>query len=290
MATPGDPLHRYLTVQQRYDRDLNWLLLRAAKDIRTQIQRLELKDGIGARVRTAQLRMVLTAIRQRQTALWIGGIRPLIMSGRDSARQAAQDAAEVMDAVLYASLPDGPAEAVSRSLRATAQAGLDAESARVPRELSKAVYANRDLATGRVEDTIRSGIISGLSAKELATEVYKFITPGVAGGESYAAMRLARTEINNAFHQQQITAGQRPWVDATRWNLSGSHKRPDDCNKFAQQDSHRLGPGKYPADDVPSKPHPNCLCYLTYDTVSPSEFLDSYFSGSYDAYLGKVKR
>lgn len=289
MANRGDPLHQYLTVQQRFDKDLNRILIRSARDIRAQILRLELKQGIGARVRVAQLRMVLAAIKQRQHTLWIGGIRPLIMFGQQAARKAAEDAAEVMDAVLYASLPDGPAQAVSRSLKATAAAGLDTDTARVPRQLSIEVYRNRDLATGRVEATIRSGIIRGLSARELASEVYKYITPGVAGGESYAAMRLARTEINNAFHEQQIKAGQRPWVNAAKWNLSGSHRVPDDCNKFAQQDSHRLGAGKYPVDDVPGKPHPHCLCFLTYDTVSPSEFLDSYFSGSYDAYLSKKR-
>jgi hypothetical protein len=278
-----------MQVQREYDQILNRILEKTARDIRTQVAKLTVKQGIGAKVRVAQLRLVLAQIKREQHRLWINGVRPTIIQGQAAARKAAEDAAETIDRVLYASLPDGPAEAVSRSLKATAEAGLRADAGRVPRELSTRVYRDRDLSTRRVEETIRSGIIRGLSARELASEVYRFVSPTTPGGPSYAALRLARTEINNAFHEQQIKGAARPWVDAVRWNLSGSHKKPDDCNKFASDDGHKLGPGRYPPEDVPGKPHPQCLCFLTYDTVSPDDFLNSYFEGSYDAFLRKTR-
>lgn len=284
MAPTPDPLRRYMEVQRAYDRDLNRILEKTARDIRTQVAKLTIKQGIGAEVRVAQLRMVLANIKREQHRLWINGVRPTIVQGQTAARKAAEDAAEAIDRVLYASLPDGPAEAVSRSLKATAEAGLRADAGRVPRELSSRVYRDRDLSTRRVEETIRSGIIRGLSARELASEVYRFVSPTAPGGTSYSAMRLARTEINNAFHEQQIKGAARPWVDAVKWNLSGSHKKPDDCNKFATQNK-----GLYQPENVPGKPHPQCLCYLTYNTVSPGDFLDSYFEGAYDAFLRKTR-
>lgn len=281
MARPGDPLHRYLTVQQKYDREINATLEKAARDIRKQILGLEKRTGIGAEVRVAQLRMVLDRIKVRQHALWLNQVRPTIVRGREDSAKAAERAAEALDRILFNALPEGRAQSLSASLRATADAGIETDMARVPRDLSKAVYRNRDLTTGRVEQTIRSGIIRGLSAREMATEVYKFISPTTPGGAAYAARRLARTELNNAFHEQQQASADRPWVTKVKWNLSGSHPKPDECNSLAGK---TFTPG-----NVPGKPHPNCLCYLTNETVSEAEFLESYFSGSYDGFLGKLK-
>lgn len=91
-------------------------------------------------------------------------------------------------------------------------------------------------------------------------------------------MRLSRTEINNAFHEQQKRAGDKPWVEGVKWNLSGSHPRPDTCNDYANQ-SNGLGRGVFKTGDVPDKPHPQCLCYLTYETLSPEAFLDALGTG-----------
>lgn len=72
---------------------------------------------------------------------------------------------------------------------------------------------------------------------------------------SYAARRLARTEITAAAGRATITANiANPWVDATEWKLSPSHPKVDICDELA---------GVYAVDNVPSYPaHPHCLCYL----------------------------
>jgi hypothetical protein len=271
---PNDPLVQYLRVQRQADRDLNRVLERAARDAQRRIIALELgPPGIGARVRQAQLTSTLRAIREAQHALWEQGVGPLITDRLRDAQFAAIQAGMFMDDVLFEALPANQAEIMRASARAMAQTGLEAEAARISQELSPRVYRNADLASRVIEQTIRSGIIQGLSARELAATVARFIRPTTPGGISYAAMRLARTELNNAFHQRQIAIAQnKPWVEGVKWNLSGSHPKTDLCDVFAHDDAYGLGSGVFPPDDVPSKPHPHCLCFMTYEMQSPESF------------------
>lgn len=282
----NDPLREYLTVQRRYDADLDRTLERTARAIKTRISRLPV--GIGGEVRKAQLQLVLNEISRIQAQMWAGPVRNNIVAGRKAAAEAAQRAAETLTRVAYASLPDSVAQALTDGVRRTAMAGIDADAARVPRALSDRVYKNGVLANGQVDQVIRQGLIQGLSAKELSRDVYRFISPSTPGGVSYAASRLARTEINNAFHEQQIEMGATsPGVEATVWNLSGSHKKPDECNKFATADDHRLGAGSYPARSVPSKPHPHCFCFLTYKTMPPEQFAAALQRGHFNSELDR---
>lgn len=289
MAGKPSPLAAYMGVQQATDREMARALELAAKQIRARIVKLNGLGGVGANVRAAQLQLTLNEIRQVQRTLWRGGIIQAIVRGQKAAAEAAVAAQETLERVLYGKLPERVADAVRDSLRHSAHAGIDSAYSRVPRTLSARVYNAFTLSSGRLERTIRAGIISGLSARELAAEVYSFVSPTAPGGASYAAMRLARTEINNAFHQQQIAGGQRPGVKAIKWNLSGSHKVPDDCNKFAAHAS-RFGAGCYDPGRVPDKPHPQCLCYLTYVTMSPTDFVQAIRDGDFDSQLdAKIK-
>lgn len=45
-----------------------------------------------------------------------------------------------------------------------------------------------------------------------------------------------------------------------RWVLSPNHAKLDVCDVFAGQNLHGLGPGGYPASELPDTPHPLCLC------------------------------
>lgn len=280
MASPS-PLGHYAQVQIKYDREFARILERAARDIQRKLEKLALKPGIGSVVRQAQLKLVLNQIAQILQAMWIAGILPTMAKGMKAAAEAAVTAQEDLERVLYASMPEKAADALRDSLRAQAQGGIDTAFSRVPRELSRRVYKDLALSSGQVQDAIGAGIASGLSAKELAADVHDLISPTVPGGVSYAAMRLARTEINNAFHQQQIAGGQRPGVKAIRWNLSGSHKRPDECNEFAAHPG-TLGVGLFAPEDVPDKPHPHCLCYMTYEMMAEDDFLDALIRGDFD--------
>lgn len=90
----------------------------------------------------------------------------------------------------------------------------------------------------------------------------------------YNAMRVARTEINNAWKgSYKEKMDQLDFVENVKWNLSRSHKEPCNCETYASQDLYGLGPGIYPKNAVPHNglsAHPNCLCNITM-ILSPVE-------------------
>lgn len=276
----------YRTVQANVDNLVRSDLERAARDIRRRISLLKFKPGIGAQVRTAQLALVLRQISHAIDVLWRVNVAGHTQTGRKAAAQAAEDVTQALTRVAYSALTPDAAQALSDGFTATARAGINAAFARVPRDLSSRVYTNAAVTRRWVETTIRSGIVSGLSAKELSQDVYKYISPTTPGGASYAAMRLARTEINNAFHEQQKAGGNRPGVQATKWNLSESHPKKDECNVYADHPSG-LGKGCYAFGHVPDKPHPQCFCYLTYVMMPPVDFRAALTRGDFDAEINR---
>jgi hypothetical protein len=77
----------------------------------------------------------------------------------------------------------------------------------------------------------------------------------------YQARVIARTETVEAFRDvYKETTARQPYVVGYRWQLSGSHPRPDECDVYASQDVDGLGPGGYLPGNIPSSPHPHDLC------------------------------
>lgn len=281
MPPSPDPIQPYRRVQAKGERDVSAILESTAKAIQKRI--LRLGRGVGADVRRSQLTLTLRAIRKMQRAAWVGGVVPAVARGIDDAEKAAETAIETMTRVAYAGLPEAVAQTLVDGLRAAAESGLKSDKARRKRELSDRVYRQAALHEGKVEEAIRQGIIANLSAKELADTVYDYVSPSAKGGASYAAMRLARTEINNAFHERQLQGATRPGVSAVKWNLSGSHKVPDMCNVYAVHG----GNGEWKPEAVPEKPHPQCFCFLTYVTLSSDDFLKKLEDGGFDDELDR---
>lgn len=274
MAQPSpSEFQPYRKVQGAAEKELRRILELTAKAIEKRVAML--RPGVGGVVRAAQLRATLAAIRKLQRAMWVGSVTPAIARQVEAALEAGESAVEALTRVAYTALNEPAAETLVAGLRAAAESGLKSDAARKRRELSERVYKLNALHAGKIEETIRAGLIANLSAKELASDVYKYVSPNTKGGASYAAMRLARTEINNAFHERQIEGAKRPGVEAVQWNLSGSHKVPDECNIYAE---HK----PYPPDEVPDKPHPQCFCYLTYVMMPPEEFRAKLEAGGFD--------
>lgn len=86
-----------------------------------------------------------------------------------------------------------------------------------------------------------------------------------SGAGSYAARRLARTEVTRAFGQATTQAAAlNPFTEGVQWNLSHSHGRPDECDENARGHSSGLPPGVYLPNEFPRYPnHPHDLCYPT---------------------------
>lgn len=78
------------------------------------------------------------------------------------------------------------------------------------------------------------------------------------------AVTIARTETIHAYRDGFYKSVKgKPWVKGIRWNLAGSHPKADICDVYASQDVDGLGPGGYEEGNIPSNPHPNCMCYQT---------------------------
>ncbi|HOT98789.1 MAG TPA: hypothetical protein PKZ83_16820 [bacterium] len=146
----------------------------------------------------------------------------------------------------------------------------------------------------RIDGIVLSGIARGESAVDMAKELQSDIlgikrpeeipenlrwTTGISrsvrgrGTIHYNALRLARTEIGNAYHEAEaMSASASQVVLGLKWNLSPSHGQYDVCDQLASQDVYGLGPGVYPPGSMPLYPHPNDMCYVTREIRPVSEW------------------
>jgi len=265
------------------------MLERTQSRINKELREWERRNGPGAIVKRAQLRSAQRVINVRLSELWkLAGSS--VRAHRKLAAAAASDAVFAFEEVLLRTeLSAAERQVLRRSLQATAERNIEHALSRMQLSkipLSNRVYKSRVLVSGQLDRIITEALARGLNARELANEVRAFIDPRTSGGVKYAAQRLGRTELNNAFHATQVQRGvDSPFVLAQQWHLSGSHPRPDECNTYAERDHQGMGRGVFAPADVPAKPHPNCLCYMTPVTPEPDDFVKLFNAGVYDSWL-----
>jgi hypothetical protein len=297
MTTPiPDPaiwLNAQLRIQLKADREVLAALKVAQRDINRQLRAIASRGGVGATVRREQLLFAKRAILREQAMLW-RSLGQIVDARRAEAAAAIIRVGRDLDSVLLRAIPRGAslARAIADSEEDRVRRNLDQMIARVNGDsyvpLSQKVYRSELGITTRVNRLVNSALARGLSALEFAREARDFVNPFTPGGLRYAAMRLARTEINNAAHAVAIDAQRdKPWVQAMEWHLSRSHPKPDACDSLAH--GGERGDGKYPVEQTPAKPHPQCFCYITPATVSPEEFLGNLVAGRYADYLSQYR-
>ena len=273
-------LHDFLSVQVPNEKLIRADLRAASEEIHKIIAK-ELRSvntrASAANVRIAQYRIVQANIRNTLRELWNEELFPLIGEGSKAAAAEA-GAIDVLNSLISEQL--GISErSWEASMRRTAVNNMDAYRERMEgrsyQPLSVRVYRNEELSKGLVDRTINMALIQGKSAKELAADVVGLINPDVPGGVSYSALRLGRTELNNAFHATAVHHhGDQPWVKGMEWHLSSSHPRSDVCNSLV---------GEYAPGKTPGKPHPNCFCYVTPISIAEDQFIDRYKKGEFDS-------
>lgn len=284
---PNDPdrkrfLLPFIRVIARSDVEIRTLLDQVAREAAADVARLDLKPGIGASVRANQLRGVQGRLAGHLASLWYS-VGNVIRAKREEAIRVALEAGMDWDKQLLMRAAHGDVRAMlRRTLRELPNRNIRNMIARYTREtipLSQKVYHTQQLAGGWVDQKVNSGLGRGLSARELAKEVRDMIRSDVRGGVSYAAMRLARTEINAANkYASETDNAEKPFVDNIEWRLSKSHPRRDICDVLAEQ-------GPYPKDEVPATPHPQCFCYQVPKVIDEDEFVKNLQGGEYDKYL-----
>lgn len=286
---PNQPLLDVLAISGVTLAEMNQMLQDGAQEIERLIPKLLEKHTTGGKVKAAQLRLVLRELRVAQSALW-GDLGRSTRDGVVAAAIKGGEGAEGVLASMFAKAGVPVPSALLAGWREQAKAGIDAILAKskngIP--LSRAVYQAQALASGQVDRKVAQGLLLGHNAKTIAKSVKHMILPTTAGGVSYAAHRLARTEINHAYQTAQAERHKdEPWVKGMRWNLSKSHPKPDVCNINASADSFGLGPGVYPVGQRPDS-HPNCLCYQTTVQDSPDDFVEKFLAGDYNSHIDEV--
>jgi hypothetical protein len=280
------PLRLFLAAAKPTDEEIARLLLSAADSAERIVLALAGRDGIGAEVRRSQLILAVRQLRTQAVATW-SGVEASIREGIARSAGAAAEAQNLLTSVIFNSAGLTEPSLLSSAVARQAEAGVKSlESRRLfSHTLSQRVYSSSVAANGMVQRTVNRALGRGATWKELATDVRRLINPHTPGGVSYAAKRLARTELNNAFHTTQVRLAQKtPFIVGERWVLSGSHPKPDICNDYADRNG-----GIFEIADVPGKPHPQCLCYLVAETPSPEEFFRKYKSGDYDDYITEAQ-
>lgn len=278
-------LLRYLRLQQASDRRVQAALHATLDSAVRAVSALDGKPGVSAAVQRAQLlgtRGVVATV-MKELFQELGDI-----IARDQ-QEAASLAAKLLyedEARIWKTIETNKSkrEQIETSLDAKARRNVQAMMIRIlglEVPLSTRVYRAEALSRNYVTREINVHLGRGSSAKEMAKSVRSLIDPSVKGGVSYAATRLARTEINNAFHAQSIADAQdRPWIQEMTWHLSKSHpprQPPCLCDKYAAQ-------GRFPTDEVPNKPHPNCLCYTTSVLPDLNEAMARLENGEFEEY------
>jgi len=286
--TSPNPLQRYVAVQTVVDKELAAVLRDAANEGERIITRLAGKKGLGAAMERRQVAEATRALRGLQAELW-GHVTTATAAGMARAGMQVAEAENLVNRLLFNPVFGGPIPELERAMQIRAQVVIQKYKARMDNgiSLSDQVYRTQALANGLVDREINRGLLLGRTARQIADSVRGFISPSTPGGVSYAAERLARTEINNAFHRAQIDQRiDSPFTEGFKWHLSGSHPRPDACNDYAERSHFKGGDaGVFKPSEVPGKPHPNCLCYLTTETVSEEDFIQGFVQGKYNTYI-----
>jgi len=285
------PLLAYLRVQERGERELMYVMKRSVASIDRELDRIARKPGIGAEIRRSQLRANQAALHREIAKAWKAA-GATIMEHRSLAAAEAVETSFIYERMLWRAVMDPKdVDTLLRAAKAQAARGVDVVETRVLGysriPLSERVYRSQKLISGQIDRIIDHALARGSSAKELADAVRPHIKIGTRGGVDYAARRLGRTELANAFHATSVRQAIRsPAIEGMKWNLSGSHPKPDECNDYADHG----GDGIWLPHEVPAKPHPQCLCYLTPVTVPREQFIRDFESGAYDDVIDTIMR
>jgi hypothetical protein len=262
------------------DREVLQLLRETKKRVDVLLKELEgsTKNGV-KRSQLMHTRALLLAEQSRLFERLGDKVSALRAS---SASRAARLTAAADDALLRAVGKGAQSQFLYESALQVSQRAIDAAMQRMKLSalpLAKRIYNTGVWMNGRLGRLINETLASGLDARAFAKRARDWFSPNTPGGVRYAAMRLARTEINNAFHAISAEKyANTPWTTSVDWNLSKSHPKPDICNELA-------GLSPFDKDKVPARPHPQCMCYITANYQDEDDFIDSFLKGEYDDYL-----
>jgi SPP1 gp7 family putative phage head morphogenesis protein len=280
---PQEVLQAYVRIQKAADAEILRALRDAYRDVNRRLGQMS-RAGAGDLERSRAL-AIKKAILDAQAELFERTGKVVERRRVEAAARAIQVAGRYDEAAFAAVGRERDARAVAEGLEATEARAIDAVEARLSgasrQPLSERVYRAQAWSSGVLERRVNSALARGLNAQEFAREVRDLVNPNTPGGPRYAALRLARTEINNAYHAMAVAAAQaKPWITKVEWHTSKSHARRDICDE--------LNGRMFAPTEVPLKPHPQCLCYITSVIDEDDDaFLDALVDGDFDEFIDK---
>lgn len=270
-------------LQLKADRRVDQALEDALEQVDRSLRGLKGKPGVGARVRASQLATSRSALSKIVTQSF-RSVKSIVKDEQSSAASLAESLLIKEERGIWRELiPDKTSRGRAiLDMQAQASRQIQATMARIfqsERPLGARIYRSEALAKNQVSRTIDRHIAIGSSAQDMAKDLRALVDPKVSGGVSYRAKLLARTEINNAFHAQSISdARERPWISQVRWNLSKSHYEEGCvCEEYARAEF-------FGVNEVPLKPHPQCMCSITPEIPDLSAVMGAFLSGEYGSW------
>jgi len=152
-------------------------------------------------------------------------------------------------------------------------------------KLSDRIWTLNKRTRGELERIILEEIATGRPASSKVLEARlnsllnpdrRFVRTSLHGRNvSFDAARLLRSERAIAFREaDRMAALSNPGNVGIKWILS---TRPcAKCIDISQADDFGLGSGVYPVEQVPTNPHPQCMCTTYEITLSSSQFVNNW--------------
>lgn len=146
--------------------------------------------------------------------------------------------------------------------------------------LSKRIWGNANLQSGKIEEIISQAVAKGESPIKLARALEAFVNPNYAEPDNwndiydipfeykidYNAKRLAVTSVRHAAWGATLAAAQKnPYAEFLHWELTPAHVIYDICDIYAEHDEG-LGIGNFSLNAAPL-PHPWCTCLWYVDSA-----------------------
>ena len=272
------PLVTYLKVQKLHVDPIIRAYILASEELAKRIRAAAPDGSLANKMTLMQLQAQRASINAYIKELERGGLLAAIDEGQRAAIKAASELMSKYDKTLIESIADKQLrDIVTKAEARRAASSLETLLARQASSklgLSQQVYKTGLATSAQLDNLINKNLAEGSTWGEFAADVKKFINPNTPGGASYAAARLARTEINNAFHSASIERAKAiGFASGMDWHLSGSHPEGDICDDLKDN-------SPYAFDEVPAKPHPHCFCFVTPNLMTEEEFLTALFDGT----------
>lgn len=159
--------------------------------------------------------------------------------------------------------------------------------ARNSMKLSGRIWKSSLYARTGITKVINHGLTNGLSARDIAKNLNKYMTPiarntilkkeigkKFPSNPHYYALRVARSEAQYAYQESMYNAGKiMPSYEGIYWVLSNRHPEYDICDIWANETKYGEK-GFYPKGKEPKLAHPQCICTQIQKLTNNDDMVD----------------